>query len=915
MTERDLFLDALEVSDPAGRAALLDRTCGTDSTLRRRIENLLAAADRPGSFMADPAADRLARGEGGAPGGRDPSAGPSAGAVVSGRYELLREVGEGGMGTVWSADQTHPVRRRVALKVIKAGMDSARVLARFEAERQALALMDHPNIAKVLDAGTTDAGRPYFVMELVEGVPLTRYCDDHTLPVPDRLALFVQVCAAVHHAHQKGVIHRDLKPTNILVESHDGKPVPKVIDFGLAKATGGVRLTDHTLCTAFGTVAGTPQYMAPEQAAFDAADIDTRADIYALGAILFELLTGSTPLQRDSIPKAAFGEMLRVVREVEPPPPSRRLGASDALPGIAARRQSEPARLGRFVRGELDWIVMKALAKDRDRRYESATAFARDVERFLSHEPVSAGPPTAAYRVRKFVQRNKGRVVAAALVLLALVTGLVGTAAGLVEARRQEQVAVAARAAEAEQREAAERERDAKDHALVAEAAARRRADEEAAVARAFTNLLLNDLLFRATPEKNARDKKVTVEEMLERASALVPRRFAQQPRVDAEIRHLIGQAYHRLGNYPAARQHLERALEIRRRALGDEHHDTLASMNNLAALDREESELAKAEALFVKALEVRRRVQGNEARDTINAMNNLGLVYQSQGRLTEAESLYAEALQAGRRVLGEEDLVTLTVMNNLALLDNVRGRFAEAESLFVTVLAVSRRVLGEEHPDTLLAMTNLAAVYQARHKFAEAEPLSVQAVEVSRRVLGEEHPDTLFRMSNLAALYRNQGRLADAEPLFVKVLAGRRRALREGHPNTLASMNNLAVLYQAQDRFAEALPLLRESLTAREKAEPDAWATFSTKAMLGATFLGRKLYAEAEPLLLAGYAGLKQREATIPAMYKRLLPETATQLVELYAGWGKPAKAEKWRAERAKYSPPAAPPPREVTR
>jgi tetratricopeptide (TPR) repeat protein len=891
MTERDLFLAALDVGDPVGRAALLDRTCGTDSTLRKRVEDLLAAADRPGSFMANPAADRLAMGA------------PSVGAVVAGRYELLREVGEGGMGTVWLADQTHPVRRRVALKVIKAGMDSARVLARFEAERQALALMDHPNIAKVLDAGSTDAGRPYFVMELVTGVPLTRYCDDHRLPVPERLALFVHVCAAVHHAHQKGVIHRDLKPTNILVESTDGKPVPRVIDFGLAKATGGVRLTDHTLCTALGTVAGTPQYMAPEQAVFD-ADSDTRADIYALGVILFELLTGGTPIPRETVLKAAFGELLQMVREVEPPPPSRRLSASDDLPGIAASRQSEPSRLCRFVRGELDWIVMKALAKDRDRRYESATAFAQDVERFLNHEPVSAGPPTAAYRVRKFVQRNKGRVVAAALVLLALVAGLVGTAAGLVEARRQERAAVAARAGEAEQRVAVEQERDAKGHALGAEAAARRHADEEAAVARAFTNLLLNDLLFRATPEKNARDKKVTVEEMLERAAALVPRRFARQPRVEAEILNLIGQAYHRLGNYPAAQQNFERALEIRRRVLGDEHHDTLSSMNNLAVLYQDESKLAKAEALFVKALEVRRRVLGNEARDTIMVMTNLGSVYQFQGRLTEAESLYAEALQAGRRVLGEDDSVMLSLMNNLALLNSVRGRYAEAESFCVTALALSRRILGEEHPDTLLAVANLAAVYQFQIKFAEAEPLCVQVVEVSRRVLGEEHPDTLIRMSNLAALYRNRGRLADAEPLFVKVLAGRRRALREGHPNTLASMNNLAVLYQSQDRFAEALPLLRESLTAREKVEPDAWTTFSTKAMLGATFLGQKQYAEAEPLLLAGYAGLKQRVATIPAMYQRLLPETATRLVELYTAWGKPDEAEKWRAVRAEYPP-----------
>ena len=314
-------------------------------------------------------------------------------------------------------------------------MDSRTVLARFESERQALALMDHPHIAKVLDAGTTEHGRPFFVMELVKGIPLTDYCDRHQLDLPARLALFRQICSAVQHAHQKGIIHRDLKPTNILVESHDGKPVPKVIDFGLAKATSGMQLSEHSLFTAFGSVAGTPLYMAPEQASFNALDVDTRADIYALGVILYELLTGSTPIQRDTLRRAALDEMLRVIREDEPPTPSSRISTSEGLPSLAANRHVEPARLSRLVRGDLDWIVMKALAKERDRRYDSAIGLANDVERFLNHEPVTAGPPTAAYRMRKFVRRNRGRVVAAALVLLALVVGIVGTTLGLIEAR------------------------------------------------------------------------------------------------------------------------------------------------------------------------------------------------------------------------------------------------------------------------------------------------------------------------------------------------------------------------------------------------------------------------------------------------------------------------------------------------
>ena len=321
------------------------------------------------------------------------------GSIIAGRYKLRQEIGEGGMGSVYLAEQTQPVKRQVALKLIKPGMDSRTVLARFESERQALALMDHPNIARVLDAGATDGGRPFFVMELVKGIPLTDYCDQHRLGLPERLTLFRQICSAVQHAHQKGIIHRDLKPTNILVESHDGHPVPKVIDFGLAKATSGLQLSEHSLFTAFGTVAGTPLYMAPEQASFNALDVDTRADIYALGVILYELLTGSTPIQRETFKQAALDEILRVIREVEPPTPSSRISTSEALPAIAATRQIEPARLGRFVRGDLDWIVMKALAKERQRRYESAIALAQDVERFTNHEPVSAGPPTAGLSV------------------------------------------------------------------------------------------------------------------------------------------------------------------------------------------------------------------------------------------------------------------------------------------------------------------------------------------------------------------------------------------------------------------------------------------------------------------------------------------------------------------------------------
>jgi serine/threonine protein kinase len=340
----------------------------------------------------------------------DPTA--RVGAILGGKYKLVEEIGEGGMGSVFMAQQTEPVKRAVAVKVIKAGMDSRAVLARFVAERQVLAMMDHPNIAKVLDAGTTDGGRPFFVMELVKGTPITRYCDEHKLTPRQRLELFVPVCQAIQHAHQKGIIHRDLKPSNVLVALYDDRPVPKVIDFGVAKAAGQ-SLTDKTLMTGFGALVGTPEYMSPEQASLNNLDIDTRSDVYSLGVLLYELLTGTTPVDKKSLGKAAVLEILRIVREVEAPQPSAKLSTIDTLPSVAANRGTDPARLSRLMRGELDWLVMKALEKDRTRRYETANGLARDIQRYLADEVIEARPPSVGYRVSKFVRRHKGQVIAA----------------------------------------------------------------------------------------------------------------------------------------------------------------------------------------------------------------------------------------------------------------------------------------------------------------------------------------------------------------------------------------------------------------------------------------------------------------------------------------------------------------------
>jgi tetratricopeptide (TPR) repeat protein len=422
---KSIFLSAAEIDPPAERAAYLDAQCAGDAALRSEVDGLLRHFERVGSFLEAAAPDPLVTVD-----GSPPSEGPG---TVIGPYKLLEQIGEGGMGTVWMAQQTEPVKRLVALKLIKAGMDSRQVIARFEAERQALALMDHANIARVLDGGTTSAGRPYFVMDLVKGVPITRYCDEHHLTPRQRLELFIPVCQAIQHAHQKGIIHRDLKPSNVLVALYDGKPVPKVIDFGVAKAAGQ-SLTDKTLVTGFGNIVGTLEYMSPEQAEINQLDIDTRSDIYALGVLLYELLAGSPPFTRKELEKAGMMEMLRVIREQEPSKPSTKLSTAEGLPTLAANRGTEPAKLTKLVRGELDWIVMKALEKDRNRRYETANGFAMDVQRYLADEPVQACPPSAGYRLRKFVRRNKGPMLAVALVVLALVVGIIGTTWGMLRA-------------------------------------------------------------------------------------------------------------------------------------------------------------------------------------------------------------------------------------------------------------------------------------------------------------------------------------------------------------------------------------------------------------------------------------------------------------------------------------------------
>ncbi len=755
--------------------------------------------------------------------GVDTAASPhrSPGRMV-GRYKLLQPIGEGGFGSVWMAEQTEPVKRRVALKVIKLGMDTRQVIARFEAERQALAMMDHPNIAKVLDAGATEMGRPYFVMELVRGVPILEYCDREKCDTRARLGHFISVCHAIQHAHQKGIIHRDIKPSNVLVTLHDGVPVPKVIDFGVAKATCS-ELTTKTLFTEHRQMIGTPAYMSPEQAEMSGLDIDTRSDIYSLGVLLYELLTGTTPFDSKELISKGFAEMMRIIREVEPHKPSTRISAlGDTGTRTAQQRQVAGAkRLGTVLRGDLDWIVMKCLEKDRRRRYETANGLAADIERHLNDEPVTAGPPSAGYRLRKFLRRNRAAMVAVSLIVLVLFLGVIGTCVALVAAFQQQ------------------------ERAETAEENTRRELIRTLEVKR-----LITQMLGSVTPEKAKGADITLLKGILDGLAGRLEKGEVRDEQVAAELHHVVGTAYWSLGLYDAAERHVSVAVEIRTRLLGAEHAETLGSMNSLALIYQAQGRYAEAEPLCLTTWELRRRVLGEEHVDTFGSQNNLAALYKEQGRYAEAEPLYLRALEIETRVLGEEHANTLSCMNNLALLYTEQGRYTEAEPLQRKGLELRTRALGEEHPGTLGSMNNLAVLYRKLGRWAEAEPLQLRALELRERVLGEEHPGTLSCMNNLAVLYREQRRYAEAEPLFLRALEIEKRVLGAEHPGTVAFMNSLAGLYAAEGRYAEAEPLYANALEIMKRVlgeeHPDTLGITNNLASLH-VLQGR--HAEAEPL------------------------------------------------------------------
>jgi len=692
---------------------------------------------------------------------------------VIGPYRLLEKLGEGGMGEVWLAEQSEPLERRVAIKVIKAGMDTKRVIARFEAERQALALMDHPAIAKVYDAGETPRGLPFFAMECVRGEPITSYCDKQKLTNEARLRLLQQVCDGVQHAHQKGIIHRDLKPGNVLVAIQDGKPVPKIIDFGVAKATAQ-RLTEKTLFTELGVLIGTPEYMSPEQAEMSRLDVDTRTDVYALGVMLYELLTGALPFESQALRSGSLDEIRRRIREVDPPRPSRRVSTMGAASkGLAERRRTDPRRLVSGLEGDLDWIVMKAIDKDRARRYGSPNELAADVARHLADEPVIARPPSAAYRARKFVRRHRFGVVAASIGVVAL------AAFGATMALQARRIA---------------RERD--------------RAEQ--------VSEFLTEMFESANPNL-AQGDTITARDILDRGTARIEKELVGQPLVRAQLMGTMGDAYRVLGLCDEAIRLLQGAVDGRLATLGPSDPLTLRSMTELGGARWCAGKVVEAETGLREVVERSTSALGPDDQATLHAAHMLGGILRDLGRSDEAQALYRDVLERSERTLGKDADITLAILSDLSTTLAVTHP-AEALELVRELLPRLRSTVGEEHPLYVVALANLADDLFRVNDIAGAVKTGEEALPLARRVMGDAAQVSVNVVLNLAVAYITQGRLADAEKLLGPWVESQRDQDPD-HPRTLFGMDHLSWIYLRHQRYTESERMRLDLLAARRRS------------------------------------------------------------------------------------------------
>ncbi len=804
MSEREIFIEAIQRTDRSALNAFLDETCGIDSPLRARVEVLMAAHQGQDPLLNRRASALLQASLPGSDSSGDSTAEHQSAPDPefrsgdwAGNYQLLEKIGEGGMGEVWVAQQSQPIKRKVALKVLKPGMDSRVVLARFEAERQALALMDHPNIAKVFDSGMTPTGRPYFVMELVNGLPLTKFCDEARLTPRERLLLFVPICQAVQHAHTKGIIHRDLKPANVLVTLIDGKPVPRVIDFGVAKATGK-ELTEESLSTQFGTIVGTLEYMSPEQAGYSGVDIDTRTDVYSLGVILYELITGLRPMDfrrtGGSLPQA-----IRVLHDDEPTTPSSRLSTCESLPSLAGLRRTEPKRLMAMLRGDLDWVVMKCLEKQRDRRYETADSLARDIQRFLANEPVEAMPPSSVYRFKKFLDRHWGRVVAAGLVLLAMIGGVIGTTIGLLNANA-----------------AHEAERLARNGEQAANKEIRKRL---AQVEKA--NELLASIFQDLDPaeiDKQDRPLRAILAEKLDFALEHLEDDSIGDPYYVAVLQRRLGQSLLALGAGKKAIRPLEKSLATHKSILGLDHPKTLLTLTILGAAYRTEYDWARALPLFIEAYERTEAARGPNDDETLSKLDALAAVYHESGRLDLAIPLFEQVCRRGKDLLGSDNPVTLNAMHNFAAAYITAGKAELAIPLLEETLRLKRAKYKSDSCELLATLDSLATCYQRIGKSDQALTTQQEAVRLADAQLGPDHVHRLGMLSTMGWICYRQ-KLFDKAISYYEEVARRFEAkLGRLHYNTQFARANLGSNYLGAGRTDEALPLLEEVYEAAKR-------------------------------------------------------------------------------------------------